>query len=242
MGGVVHEQHALCQGCRQCVLCTLCNCEGSESLMKALSNMKVKDAKTPIKMIRCNCGVIFSNGSKSRHLKSFGHQIYDRSVLHGMTVEDLLEFVKATKDFYGGKKRNVKGLSNDDALIILDRNEWDTMSMMKEVVSDEHLQSLRKKKKVKEEIVSDEEDGDAGEDISPKRRINEEFNDVAEDGEPEFDRCEKCDCEFNQRKMLNYSDAAEKWSLYCDNDDNGDLCYECLVKWFDSHPELHDEL
>ena len=220
---VEHPHHALCSECRQCVLCVLCSCEDAKDLKKALSKLKIKDVKnTPVKETLCDCGVSFKGGAKSRHERSVGHQIWKLSGENGMDVEDLLELVRATKDHYAGKKRNVKGLSNDDALDILKRNEYNTMAVMKEAVTDEQLEALRKKKKKKEEDDNEEDvendvDGDEADIFSPKKRINEEFDEVVEDGEPEFDRCENCDCEFDQRKMLKDSSAAEKWSLYSEN-------------------------
>ena len=160
---IVHSHHAICEECNNCALCLKCTCEGTELLNKALSKLKVKEGKvTPAKETKCDCGVSYRGGAKARHERSFGHQIWELSgKMDGMDVEDLLEIVRATKDHYAGKKRNVKGLTNDDALDILKRNEYNTMAVMKEAVTDEVLQSLRKKKKVVEEVLaSDEEDSD----------------------------------------------------------------------------------
>lgn len=49
--------------------------------------------------------------------------------------------------------------------------------------------------------------------MKEEEEVKEEEDDEEENDEDEFDQCNSCECEFDQRKMLNYSDVAKIWSL-----------------------------
>ena len=100
----------------------------------------------------------------------------------------------------------------------------------------ELIQRIREHEEQKKALFKeDEETDDEDEDTDDK--------DEDSDDEEDPDRCVKCDRRFNQRKLLNDTDCAIAWEIYCEikehititccdiGDDEGDLCGACLEKW-----------